>query len=128
MRLQAAKAFLGVSQDSVPEHARAPLKTAMDELLQSLHARTDFPETHMVIGGIALTRRNLPAASGAFRRAVDMDPQLVQAWLMLARIQAAQGDRVAVTDTLGKALRDNPDNIELQRALDEISPVKSGAE
>ena len=98
------------------------MKTAMGKLQHSLHARTDFPETHMVIGGVALTQRNLPAASSAFRHAVEMDPQLVEAWLMLARIQAAQGDRAAVTDTLEMALRKNPDSIELQQALEAIQP------
>ncbi|MFC6688899.1 hypothetical protein [Jhaorihella thermophila] len=48
-----------------------------------------FPETHMVIGGTALTMRNTPAALGAFREAVRMDPQREEAWVMLARITAA---------------------------------------
>lgn len=49
--------------------------------------------------------RNLPAAAGAFRGAVEMDPQLVRAWPMIARIQAVQGDRAAVNETLLKAIR-----------------------
>ena len=61
----------------------------------------------MVLGGVALTLRNLPAAVNAFQRAVDMDPQLTRAWMMLARIQAAIGDRDAVRKTLEQAIASN---------------------
>jgi predicted CXXCH cytochrome family protein len=117
VRIEAAKALLDVPPAAIPEDAREPLRAAMDELQKSLYAKADFPENQMVIGGVALTRRNLPAAAGAFRRAVDMDPQLVQAWIMLARIQAVQGDRAAVSETLRQAIRQNPDSNQIRQAL-----------
>ena len=80
----------------------------MKEYQQSLTDKADFPEIQMVIGGIALTRRNLPASIRAFERAVNMDPQLVQAWIMLARIYAALGLTDEFNKTLTKAIKANP--------------------
>ena len=117
VRIEAAKASLGMDPGRFAETTRPRLSAAMSELQAALRAKADFPETQMAIGGVALTLRNLPAASQAFRRAVTMDPQLVQAWLMLARIQAARGDRDEVQATLEQAIRSNPAEPLLRQAL-----------
>ncbi len=124
VHIETAKAFLGMPEKDLPEHARIPLQKAMGELQRSLHAKADFPEIQMVLGGVALTMRNLPAATSAFRRAVEMDPQLIQAWLMLARIQAVEGDRAGVSDTLTTAIRKNPDSDELRQVLREMNSLR----
>jgi predicted CXXCH cytochrome family protein len=121
VRIQAVKRFLDVPADTLDSATRAALRTAMAELQRSLAARADFPEIQMVIGGVALTLRNLPAASGAFQRAVEMDPQLVDAWLMLARIHAATGDLEKVRSILEKGVANNPDDPVLQQALSELN-------
>ena len=96
----------------------------MGELQESMSAKTDFPEGQLVIGGVALTLRNLPAATGAFRRAVEMDPQLVPAWLMLARIQAVEGNRAAVDEILKMAIQKNPASNDIKQAILELGPVE----
>jgi predicted CXXCH cytochrome family protein len=121
VRLRAARAFLGADTNQVPQASRQHLNAAMQELQRSLLAKSDFPETQLMLGGIALTLRNLTAATGAFERAVSMDPQLTQAWMMLAKIQATQGNRSAVQETLSRALRHNPDHPEIKQAMDEVS-------
>ncbi|MBL3589652.1 MAG: hypothetical protein JMN24_07645 [gamma proteobacterium endosymbiont of Lamellibrachia anaximandri] len=117
VRIQAAKEFLGINPHQVPEDARIPLRRAMSELQRSLLAKADFPETQMVIGGVALTQRNLEAAYTAFSRAVEMDPQLIPAWRMLAKIQSVRSDQSAVAATLREAIRHNSDNVELELSL-----------
>lgn len=124
VRIEAAKASLDIPQGDVPENVRTSLQKAMGEMQLSLLAKADFPESQLVIGGVALTLRNLPAASSAFQRAVEMDPQLVQAWLMLARIQAVQGDHISIGHTLKAAIQANPDSIELKQALDEWDGIQ----
>ncbi|MCG8082905.1 MAG: tetratricopeptide repeat protein, partial [Candidatus Thiodiazotropha taylori] len=57
----------------------------------------------------------VPAAISAFSQAVEMDPQLIQAWIMLARIKAAVGQTSEAKQTLRKAVQANPDNKELQQ-------------
>ncbi|TNF96104.1 MAG: tetratricopeptide repeat protein [Gammaproteobacteria bacterium] len=121
VRLQAARAFLGISDKPIPQKYQQHLGNAMKELQQSLLAKSDFPETQLMLGGIALMQRNLAAATSAFERAVSMDPQLTRAWIMLAKIQAVQGSRTAVQETLSRAMRHNPDHTEIMRAMNEVS-------
>jgi hypothetical protein len=120
VRIEAAKALLGVPREQMPEAARPALNAAMGELQRSLASKADFPENQLVIGGVALTLRNLPAAVNAFQRAVQMDPQLIQAWMVLARIHAAVGDRDAVRKTLEKAIARNPTDRGLKQALAQL--------
>jgi tetratricopeptide (TPR) repeat protein len=70
----------------------AGLQKALGEYLQSRQANADMPEAHMAIAGSALAMRRWEAAEAAFRQATDLDPQLDQAWVMLARLRAALGD------------------------------------
>ena len=86
-----------------------------------MRAKADFPETQLVVGGTALVLRNLPAAVQAFERAVAMDPQLTDAWIMLARIHAATGDGGAVRRTLRLALEKNPDDAQIRQAWSEVA-------
>ncbi|MDH3638963.1 MAG: multiheme c-type cytochrome [Gammaproteobacteria bacterium] len=124
VRIEVAKALLDVSAKKIPDEAQGPLREAMGELQESLRAKADFPEIQLVIAGAALTQRNLPAATAAFRRAVEMDPQLVPAWMMIARIQAVQGDRDAINETLREAIHHNPENQELRQAAQDLRSRK----
>ena len=92
----------------------------MGDWRRSLQTNADFPEVQLVLGGIALTLRNLSAAEAAFAEAVHLDPQLVPAWTMRARIAAAQGDREAVRDLLRAALNANPGDPALSEMLSSI--------
>jgi len=110
VRMTAALATIDLSTDGltqeeldVVEQARADLQTALTEM-------ADFPETQLQIGAMALALRNVDAATSAFSEAVRMDPQLIDAWMMLARIGLATGDLGAVDQTLSAALQHNPDN------------------
>lgn len=115
VRLEAIKAYLEKIPDEVTFSERVTIKKVMKEYQRSLVAKADFPEIQMVIGGVALTKRNVPAAISAFSQAVEMDPQLIQAWIMLARIKAAVGQTSEAKQTLRKAVQANPDNKELQQ-------------
>ena len=74
----------------------------------------DFPEGQMVIGGTGLVLRNLQGALQAFREAVLLDPQLVQAWRMIITIQIADGNRTGAKKSLEEALKHNPHSTLLQ--------------
>ncbi len=110
VRVDAAIGLLSTDLQTLPADQQTALGNASRELQQSLLNRADFPENQLVTGGIALTMKNLPAAIQAFSEAVNMDPQLVQAWRILALIQAAQGDNEGSRATLQQALTHNPDN------------------
>lgn len=110
VRVAAARALL-----DVPEAATDPaMRAAMGEWRSALMANADFPETHLVIGGIGLTSRNFGLASQAFREAVTLDPQLLDAWRMLVRIAAATNDRDGALAALEEAEAANPGSLVLE--------------
>lgn len=116
VRITAARVLLGAPVVQLPARASKALQAAQQEWRTSLSARLDFPETHLVLGGTALVLRNPAAAERAFREAVQMDPQFIDAWRMISRIRDAVGDRNGATEVLEEALRANPDS-EYLRAL-----------
>jgi tetratricopeptide (TPR) repeat protein len=93
----------------LPPRIAADMARAMGEWQAALASRLDFPETHLNLGGLALTMRNPPAAAAAFREVVRMDPQRADAWVMLVRIAAATEGLEATRAVLAEALALNPD-------------------
>lgn len=108
VRIAAARQLLGAPIAYLPETTAASMQAAMNEWQATLTSRLDFPETHLQLAGIALTMRNFPAAAGAFREVVALDPQRVDAWSMLIRIAAATEGEVAARRVLDRALAANP--------------------
>jgi len=103
-----------VPPDGMSAEDRQTLGKALDEWRDSLMARADFPETHLVLGGIYLTVRNFEAAAVAFGEAVRLDPQRADAWSMIVRINEALGRRDEAKVALAQALKANPGNAELR--------------
>ena len=123
VRVAAAKALLGVPATGGPEAERA-LRAAMREWQATLLTRLDFPETHLQAGGAALAMRDLASADRAFREAVALDPQLVDGWAMIARIQAATGDVAAAGAALDDALAANPADPTLLQLWQELAGAR----
>lgn len=121
VRIETAKAMLNAPIARLPKQINAQMQRAMGEWRASLQARSDYPETHMVLGGMALTMRNIPAAKGAFREVVRMDPQREEAWVMLTRITAAVDGREATLALLEEALEKLPGSIALQNLKASVS-------
>ncbi|PWR00983.1 hypothetical protein DKT77_19615 [Meridianimarinicoccus roseus] len=122
VRITAAQQLLNAPIARLPADQQAAMNAAMGEWRASVTARLDFPETHLQLGGMALTLRNPDAARGAFREVVTLDPQNVDAWVMLVRIAAATEGRSATSAVLGEALQINPDAPALNQMLQELLP------
>ena len=86
VRQEAVRATLDLPTQGLDQEQLKIVADARNDYHRTLQGRLDFPETHLQLGGLALTRRNLPAAQAAFRTAVKMDPQLIDAWMTLGRI------------------------------------------
>ncbi|AVO39429.1 cytochrome c3 family protein [Pukyongiella litopenaei] len=104
VRLATARQLLDVDPAMLKPGQRAELGAAMADWQGSLMSRMDFPETHLVLGGMALTQRNAAAAQAAFAEAVRLDPQRVEAWTMLVRLADAVEGRPAALRVLDRAL------------------------
>lgn len=114
VRIDTARALIDLSPQGLTASQGALLRAALGEWQRSLATRLDFPETHLVLGGLALQQRNLAAANAAFREAVALDPQRSEAWVMLVRLAAASQGAAAARTVLDEALRAVPDTPELQ--------------
>lgn len=108
VRLATVREFLDAPRMRLPDRLQRNFDIATAEWQDSLVARADFPETQLILGGIGLTTRNIPAALAAFQEATEMDPQLVEAWSMLVRIQVATGDMDGARNAVRAALIKNP--------------------
>jgi predicted CXXCH cytochrome family protein len=120
VRIAAARALIGVPRSLIKRSVGPALQAASTEWQKSLMAKADFPESHMAIGGSALALRNPRAALQAFGEAVRQDPQLIDAWIMLARIRLLLRDRDGARDVLKKGLVKNPENQFIQSMLKQL--------
>jgi Tfp pilus assembly protein PilF len=120
--MAAARALLGVSPAGQPPEVGAAMRRAFAEWRAAQLAKADFPETHMAIAGAALAMRDLRAAEGGFREAATLDPQLVDAWIMLTRIQLATGRHDRARATLPAALAANPRSTTLTELDRRLAP------
>lgn len=122
VRIAAAREFLSIRALRLPYSVSSKLERARNEWQQSLVAKADFPEAHIVIAGIALATRQFEAAVAAFEEVVRLDPQHVDAWTMIARIHAALGNRETALRLLDDAIKANPANISLPLLRAELVP------
>jgi hypothetical protein len=106
VREAAARALLDVAAGA--SSAPVALEAALDEWREALRLRADFPETHLQIGGAALTMRDFRGALAAFRQAVRLDPQLVDAWSIIVRLLAALGDAEGAVAAYAEGVAANP--------------------
>jgi predicted CXXCH cytochrome family protein len=120
VRIEAARAILDLVAAGASRALARSARRAVGEYRDSLAAKADFPETQMAIAGTALVFRNFRAADRAFSEAVRMDPQRVDAWSMIARIRAAQGDVEGAANALRDGLAANPNDVSLTRILTEL--------
>jgi predicted CXXCH cytochrome family protein len=113
VRQTAAIEIAGAGVAALPAADDEKFRVALQEYLDSRLANADTPEGHMAIGGMALSRRKWDDAEAAFRTAAEMDPQLVQAWLVLSEIKEARGDAAGTEAALTAAIAASPGSIEL---------------
>ena len=115
VRIAAAKELIGAPIQQLPKQFKTELQKASQEFKESIVAKLDFPETHLIVGGTSLSSRNWRAAEAAFMEAVRLDPQQQDAWSMVVRIQEALGQRERAKQTILRALELNPDSSLLQQ-------------
>ena len=120
VRIEGARSLLDAPIARLPKRYSEWFSTAMSEYKASLKATADFPATQMALAGVALTTRQFEAANAAFQEATEMDPQLEQAWVMQARIQAAFGRSDEAISILEKASKANPSSIAIYQTLNEV--------
>lgn len=122
VRIAAARQMLTVEPQALSRSQAALLGEAMREWRQSLGNKLDFPETHLAMGGMALSTRNFRAAEAAFREVVRLDPQRAEAWSVLVRLAEAVRGPEAARAVLREALDQVPTDPGLLRLRAQFGP------
>lgn len=122
LRIAIARALLDVPPETLSPSQAAQLAAAMRDWQRSLSTRLDYPETHMVLGGMAMQMRNLPAAQAAFGQAVRLDPQRADAWQTLVRVTAAAEGQAAALRIARRGLQEIPQDQGLRQLEAELLP------
>ncbi len=122
VRISAAKEFLNIPPQALNPEQQAGAGQAMSEWQDAIANRLDFPETHMVLGGMALTFRNATAAERAFREVVTLDPQRAEAWPMLVQLAQINRGPDAAREVVKEGLGRIPDDPNLQELSRHIGP------
>ncbi|WP_171234228.1 cytochrome c3 family protein [Ruegeria sp. HKCCA6837] len=122
VRIAAAKEFLTIPPQALTPRQQSLAGQGMSEWQQAIANRLDFPETHLVLGGMALTLRNAPAAEQAFREVVTLDPQRGEAWPMLVQLAHINRGSGAARAVLREALELLPNDPNLQQLSQQLGP------
>ncbi|CUJ94817.1 Formate-dependent nitrite reductase, periplasmic cytochrome c552 subunit [Ruegeria denitrificans] len=122
VRISTAKEFLNIPQQVLSRDQQTQVAQSMAEWQGSIANRLDFPETHLVLGGMALTFRNAPAAERAFREVVSLDPQRAEAWPMLVQLAQINRGIDAARNVLQEGLTVLPDDPGLLQLKAQLVP------
>ncbi|MCA3559518.1 MAG: tetratricopeptide repeat protein [Aestuariivirga sp.] len=121
VRQRTAVEIAGAGAAKLPAQDDAAYSRGLRDFVDARMANADTPESHMAIGGLALSRRQWDEAQQAFTTAVEMDPQLASAWLVLAQLADARGNVKAAEDALNAGLAASPRNADMMLARGDLA-------
>lgn len=93
---------------------------ALDALREALQTYPSFPMAHNEIGVLLADKGDLLAAEASFRNAVELDPQLAEAWANLAEAQRRQRKLDDAAKTYQTFLEQRPKDADAYYALASI--------
>lgn len=113
VRQRTAVEIAGAGVAMLPADDDAAYRKGLQDFVDARMANADTPESHVAIGGLALSRRQWDEAQQAFTAAVEIDPQMVSAWLVLAQLAEARGNAKGAEDALTAGLAASPRSVDI---------------
>jgi len=117
VRIEAARALAGASENSIPASERSKFTKALDEFIAVQRYSADRPEGHMNLGGLYTARGDLDRAAAEDEKALAIDPTFVAAYVNLADAYRAKGDDAGAEAALRRGLVREPKAAALHHAL-----------
>ncbi|MFQ5759714.1 MAG: tetratricopeptide repeat protein, partial [Acidiferrobacterales bacterium] len=115
IRIEAAR-VLADARRLLPATEKAAPENAAKEYIETLRENADRPETHANFGGLLVRLQNPKEAEAAYKKAIDIDPNFVPAYVNLADLYRAQNKDAEAKKLLLEAIKIQPDNGSLRHA------------
>jgi Flp pilus assembly protein TadD len=117
VRIEAARALLGVPNEAMSAAERADYDAALAEYVKSQNVDADRAEAHLNLAAVALARGDFAAAEAEYRIALARSPALGAVWANIADLYRAQGRDDEAEKTLRQGLAAAPRDPGVHHAL-----------
>ena len=114
IRIAAAGGLVGVT---IASEAKPAFDAALDEYVAVQHLNADRPESHLNLGVVHASRRELESAVNEYRRAIGILPEFTAAYVNMADLYREAGQENAVETILRQGLLAAPEAAELHHSL-----------
>ncbi len=117
VRIEAARALLGVPKETMSAAERADFDTALADFVKSQNVDADRAEAHLNLASVAMARGDLATAEAEYRTAIARSPGIGAAWANLADLYRSQGREDEAEKTLRRGLEAAPRDPGVHHAL-----------
>ncbi len=117
VRIEAARGLVRSPDGALTEAQRARFHIVLDEYMAAQKYNFDRPEGHMNIGNLAAARGDAETAVAQYRKALEIDPMFVGAYVNLADVYRATGNETDAQVILRQGLKADSRSATLHYAL-----------
>jgi Flp pilus assembly protein TadD len=117
VRIEAARALAGAAEQGLPATVRPAFDKALAEYIAVQTYNADRPEGRMSLGNLYAQRHDVEGAIAEYRKAIEIDPTFVAAYVNLADLYRAGGMDGEAAKLLREGLARNPREATLHHTL-----------
>jgi Tfp pilus assembly protein PilF len=110
VRVRAASALSGISNEQLPSEHQTSVKRATTELLEALGAHPDDYASHYNLGNFHLRRLDQEKALASYQMAIKLRPDFVPPYVNIAFVHNAMGHNDKAEASFRKAIALDPNN------------------
>lgn len=117
IRIQAARLVAGYSIDQLKPAQHQVLDNTLQEYIKVQEFNGERPENQVNLGSLYTDLKQFDKAEAAYRKALQLQPKFVPAWLRLAQLLEARRRQQEAENLLRAGLKQVPESAELQHSL-----------
>jgi len=117
VRIEAARLLAPVAPQAIGPERVAAFNAALAEYEAAQRENADRPEGHLNLGALYASLQKTDQAQAEYRKAIELNPMFVPAYVNLADLQRATGTEPDAEQTLREGLRLVPASAPLHHAL-----------
>jgi len=117
VRIEAAGQLAALAAEQMPEQVRRQLEAVVQEYVSAQAFNAERPEAQLNLGTLYTELGRYREAERAYRRAIELQPRFVPAYVNLAQLQSDMDREQEADGLLSRGLALNPGSADLQHAL-----------